>query len=131
VRYFVHGVDRENIDEQLEGLAESHWAYMDEMGATVLTRIPAAEYPRINEAAAALTSGSDYTDEVEFGLDLILDGLERLRRVPAYLGPAGWLGLDLDERTDLEEVGGEDGGWGRSPRGPTGYAAEYAEGVVG
>jgi predicted DNA-binding protein (MmcQ/YjbR family) len=23
---------------------------------------------------------------------------------PAYLGPAGWLGLDLDERTDLEEV---------------------------
>jgi hypothetical protein len=25
--------------------------------------------------------------------------------VPAYLGPAGWLGLDLDERTDLEEVG--------------------------
>jgi predicted DNA-binding protein (MmcQ/YjbR family) len=24
--------------------------------------------------------------------------------VPAYFGPAGWLGLDLDERTDLEEV---------------------------
>lgn len=24
--------------------------------------------------------------------------------VPAYLGPAGWLGLDLDERTDLREV---------------------------
>jgi predicted DNA-binding protein (MmcQ/YjbR family) len=24
--------------------------------------------------------------------------------VPAYLGPAGWLGLDLDERTDLQEV---------------------------
>ena len=24
--------------------------------------------------------------------------------VPAYLGPAGWLGLDLDERTDFEEV---------------------------
>jgi hypothetical protein len=24
--------------------------------------------------------------------------------VPAYLGPAGWLGLDLDERTDLGEV---------------------------
>jgi hypothetical protein len=105
VRYFVHGVDRENIDEQLEGLAESHWAYMDEMAATVLPRIPAAEYPRINEAAAAaLASGSDYTDGFEFGLDLILDGLEWLRRVPACLGPAGWLGLDLDERTDLEEV---------------------------
>lgn len=76
---------------------------MDGMAATVLPQIPAAEYPRINEAAAAaLASGSDYTDE--FVIDVILDGLERLRRVPAYLGPAGRLGLDLDERTDLEEV---------------------------
>jgi hypothetical protein len=24
--------------------------------------------------------------------------------VPSYLGPSGWLGLDLDERTDLGEV---------------------------
>ncbi len=24
--------------------------------------------------------------------------------VPAYLGPSGWLGLDLDGRTDVEEV---------------------------
>lgn len=24
--------------------------------------------------------------------------------VPAYLGPGGWLGLDLDERTDFDEV---------------------------
>jgi predicted DNA-binding protein (MmcQ/YjbR family) len=24
--------------------------------------------------------------------------------VPAYLGPYGWLGLDLDERTDWAEV---------------------------
>lgn len=24
--------------------------------------------------------------------------------VPAYLGPSGWLGLDLDERTDWTEV---------------------------
>jgi len=24
--------------------------------------------------------------------------------VPAYLGPSGWLGIDLDERTDLDEV---------------------------
>jgi hypothetical protein len=80
VCYFVDGVDRENIDEQLEGLAESHWAYMDEMAATVLPRIPAAEYPRINEAAAAaLTPGSDDTDELEFRIDLIVDGLERLR----------------------------------------------------
>jgi hypothetical protein len=36
--------------------------------------------PRINEAAAAaLTPGSDDTDELEFRIDLIVDGLERLR----------------------------------------------------
>jgi hypothetical protein len=52
VRYFVHGVDREHIDEQPEGLAESHRAYMDGMAATALLRIPAAEYPRINEVIA-------------------------------------------------------------------------------
>jgi AcrR family transcriptional regulator len=51
-----------------------------EMAATVLPRLPATEYPRLNEAAAAaLESGSDYTREFDFGLDLIIDGLERLR----------------------------------------------------
>jgi AcrR family transcriptional regulator len=51
-----------------------------EVAEIVLPRVPAAEYPRLNEAADAfLESGSDYTDEFEFGLDLILDGLERLR----------------------------------------------------
>jgi hypothetical protein len=29
VLYFIHGVDQENVDEQLERLAESHWTYMD------------------------------------------------------------------------------------------------------
>jgi hypothetical protein len=51
-----------------------------EMAEIVLPRVPAADYPRLNEAAAAsLEAGYDYTDEFEFGLDLILDGLERLR----------------------------------------------------
>jgi AcrR family transcriptional regulator len=51
-----------------------------EMAEIVLPQVPAAEYPRLNEAAAAsLAAGYDYTDEFEFGLDLILDGLERLR----------------------------------------------------
>ena len=51
-----------------------------EMAAVVLPHIPAEQYPRLNEAAAgSLASGSDYTAEFEFGLDLILDGLERLR----------------------------------------------------
>ena len=51
-----------------------------EMAESVLPRVAATEYPRLNEAAAAsLASGYGYTDEFEFGLDLILDGLERLR----------------------------------------------------
>jgi uncharacterized protein YciI len=29
VQYFVHGVDKEAVDEQLDRYAESHWAYMD------------------------------------------------------------------------------------------------------
>ncbi|MEX1271299.1 MAG: TetR/AcrR family transcriptional regulator [Acidimicrobiia bacterium] len=50
------------------------------MAEIVLPRVPAAEYPRLNEAAAASReSGYGYTEEFEFGLDLILDGLERLR----------------------------------------------------
>ena len=50
-----------------------------EMAEIVLPRVPAETYPRLNEAAAAaLASGDDYTHEFEFGLDLILDGLERL-----------------------------------------------------
>jgi hypothetical protein len=50
-----------------------------EMAEIVLPRVPAETYPRLNEAAAAaLASGYDYTHEFEFGLDLILDGLERL-----------------------------------------------------
>jgi AcrR family transcriptional regulator len=53
-----------------------------EMAEIVLPQVPAVEYPRLNEAAVAgYASGSGYTDEFEFGLDLILDGLERLRNI--------------------------------------------------
>jgi AcrR family transcriptional regulator len=42
---------------------------------------PADEYPHLMEVVAELgKSGYDYTEEFEFGLDLILDGIERLRR---------------------------------------------------
>jgi len=42
---------------------------------------PADEYPYLMEIAAELGKyGYDYTEEFEFGLDLILDGIERLRR---------------------------------------------------
>jgi AcrR family transcriptional regulator len=42
---------------------------------------PADEYPYLVEVVAELgKSRYDYTEEFEFGLDLILDGIERLRR---------------------------------------------------
>jgi hypothetical protein len=38
------------------------------------------DYPYLGEVATELAkAGYDYTTEFEFGLDLILDGLERLR----------------------------------------------------
>jgi hypothetical protein len=45
-----------------------------------LRKLPADEYPYLNEAAAELIkSGYDPAGEFEFDLDLILDALERLR----------------------------------------------------
>ena len=42
--------------------------------------LPATEYPYLNEAIVGrVLGGFDYTEEFEFGLDLILDGLERHR----------------------------------------------------
>jgi hypothetical protein len=39
------------------------------------------EYPYLAEVVVELGErGYDYTEEFEFGLDLILDGLERYRR---------------------------------------------------
>ncbi len=47
----------------------------------ILRELPAAEYPHFTEMIIehALKPGYDYGDEFEFGLDLILDGLDRLR----------------------------------------------------
>ena len=46
---------------------------------TILTRMPADEYPHLTEMAVehVLQPGYDYGDEFEFGLDVMLDGLER------------------------------------------------------
>ncbi len=51
------------------------------MAQTILATLPAAEYPYLNEVIVehVLKLGFDYADEFEFGLDLILDGLERIR----------------------------------------------------
>jgi hypothetical protein len=56
--------------EELEQLAEA-----------MLRQIPADQYPNLTEMLVehALQPGYAYADEFEYGLDLILDGLERAR----------------------------------------------------
>jgi AcrR family transcriptional regulator len=52
---------------------------LTEVTDTVLASFPVAEYPHLAEMAVdhILQPGYDYADEFDFGLDLILDGLER------------------------------------------------------
>ena len=54
-----------------------------QVGESMLLQFSAGEYPHLTEMIVrhALQPGYDYADEFEFGLDLILDGLERVRRV--------------------------------------------------
>ena len=50
------------------------------MSELILRELPAGEYPYLPRRSWATSCpGFDYADEFEFGLDLILDGLERLR----------------------------------------------------
>ncbi|MFZ0322824.1 MAG: TetR/AcrR family transcriptional regulator [Actinomycetes bacterium] len=53
-----------------------------EVTQNILAEVPAGTYPHLTELAVAhvLQPGYDYGDEFEFGLDLILDGLETSRR---------------------------------------------------
>src|SRR4051794_26796714 len=53
-----------------------------ELAATMLAQFPADRYPYFVELATehVLQPGYDYGDEFEFGLDLILDGLQRVLR---------------------------------------------------
>lgn len=51
------------------------------LAETILRELPAEQYPHLAEMIVehALKPGYDYAREFEFGLDLILDGLERVR----------------------------------------------------
>jgi hypothetical protein len=51
-----------------------------ELARTIMAGFPAGEYPHFTELTVqhVLQPGYDYGNEYEFGLDLILDGLERL-----------------------------------------------------
>jgi hypothetical protein len=51
------------------------------MSEVLLARVPAGEYPNLARVSRELVaSGFDYADEFEFGLDLILEGIERADR---------------------------------------------------
>ncbi len=52
-----------------------------ELAENILRQLPADEYPHLAEMIIehALKPGYDYAEEFEFGLDLILNGLESLR----------------------------------------------------
>ena len=52
-----------------------------EAAESIVRQFPAHEYPHLAETITehVTKSGYDYADEFEVGLDLILDGLERLR----------------------------------------------------
>jgi hypothetical protein len=51
-----------------------------DVAARMLEPFPAGEYPYLLEILTdhVMKPGYDYGDEFEYGLDLILDGLERL-----------------------------------------------------
>ncbi len=52
-----------------------------EVARTMMAQVPADEFPHLTEFTIEhiLKAGYDYGDEFEFGLDLMLDGLERVR----------------------------------------------------
>jgi len=54
-----------------------------EVAQLILKQLPADEYPYLTELTIehVLQPGYDYGNEFEFGLDLILDGLERVRNL--------------------------------------------------
>ena len=55
-----------------------------EMAVTFLEQFPAQEYPHLAELTTehVMQPGYDYGNEFQYGLDLILDGLERARTPP-------------------------------------------------
>jgi hypothetical protein len=51
------------------------------MASVMLTQLPASEYPYLHELMAkhVLQPGYNYAEKFSFGLDLVLDALERAR----------------------------------------------------
>jgi AcrR family transcriptional regulator len=73
---YIYGFTLQQINVPLQAPEQ-----VAEVGENILRRLPAAEYPHLTEMIIehAMQPGYDYAEEFEFGLDLILDGIERLR----------------------------------------------------
>src|SRR4029077_4483243 len=72
---YVYGFALQQINIPLQSREQ-----VAEVGGNILRQM-AGDYPHLAEMITehAMLPGYDYADEFEFGLDLILDGLERLR----------------------------------------------------
>jgi AcrR family transcriptional regulator len=75
---YVYGFALQQINLPLQSREQ-----VAEVGESILRQL-AGEYPHLAEMITehAMKPGYDYAQEFEFGLDLILDGLERLRQSP-------------------------------------------------
>ena len=72
---YIYGFGRQQLNMSAEGDIKP-----EEMTEAFLRAIPADEYPYLREMVVeyAMDSGYDESADFEFGLDLILDGLQRL-----------------------------------------------------
>jgi hypothetical protein len=72
---YVYGFALQEINLPLQSREQ-----VTEVGESILRQL-AGDYPHLAEMITehALRPGYDYSEEFDFGIDLILDGLERLR----------------------------------------------------
>lgn len=71
---YIYGFVLQEAELPFEGAEEAA-----EMAAQLLERIPADRYPHLRELTTeyVLQPGYDYADEFTYGLELVLDGLQR------------------------------------------------------
>jgi hypothetical protein len=72
---YIYGFGRQQLNMSAGGDTKP-----EESAEAFLRAIPADEYPYIREMVVehAMTSGYDESADFEFGLNLVLDGLQRL-----------------------------------------------------
>ena len=73
---YVYGVALQALNLPFQTSKE-----LEQLAKAMLRQMPADQYPNLTEMIVdhALQPGYSYADEFEYGLDLILDGLERAR----------------------------------------------------